>query len=137
MASCQTRRLIPSSLTDVLANHLLLLCTVIAMYYREILVITCAQIPAKWCGIFDHIDFTQFKVDRPQTTIQLQRITAAALANYYPQSLLIHCKVHSTVSTPLVILLSCIVAAHTYLRFHSLCEQIVLHDVICACSGML
>ena len=95
-------------------------------YHREIIVITCSQIPAKWYGIFDHINFTQ-----------VQRITAAALASYYPQSLFIHCKVHSTVSTPLVILLSRIVTARSYLSFHSLCEQIVLYDVICACSGML
>ena len=104
MASCQARRLIPySALTDVLANHEFLLCTVIVKNHREIIVITCAQIPAKRSGIFDHIDFTQ-----------IQRITAAALADYYPESLFIHCKVHSTVSTPLVILYPCIVTAHTY-----------------------
>ena len=123
-ASCQARRLIPySALTDVSANHLFLLCTVIV---REIILITCSQIPAKWYGIFDHINFTQ-----------VQRITAAALASYYPQSLFIHCKVHSTVPTPLVILLSRIVTARSYLSFQSPCEQIVLHDVICACSGRL
>lgn len=84
-------------------------------YNREIIVITSAQIPAKWCGIFDYIDFTQ-----------VLKITAAALANYYPQSLFIYCEVHSTVSTPLVILFSCIVTAHTYLSFLSSCQQIVL-----------
>ena len=125
LASCQVRRFIPYSFTDILANYLFLLSSVIVGSIGNF-VITCSQTPAKWSGIFDHIDFTQ-----------VQRITAAALANYNPQSLFIYCKVHSTVSTPLVILLPCIVTAHTYLSILSSCEQVVLHYVIGACSGML